>query len=816
MEEEKYSLLDDDHDDLPIKTGGGGDGVISISPHAVTDLYPARKPTIATPQPSRESVLRRLSEALLGKTLTKVRKVLAIAFGCGLWPFSYTTSSSFFSFSPTSQIDLSQRGLLPSDARLVKMALLQNQHLSVLQLGYNMLGDVGTAVLAPAIGQLESLDLGFNSIGDLGCVAIAEARPLRLQNLYLAGNKIGQEGATALAHQMILGGGGETSRCRLRSLYLTGNHIGSEGVEAIARAVVESEAHRNVGTMQELYLGAGMVGCMAVAPLLQGSSRMKILSLPNCEIKDDSLGLLCNSLESNSFRLPLESLQLSFNRITCTGIESLVHALVSGGTCSLRELLLDNNEIADHGIRHMSNNLIPYAVLLDTLDVGFNRIETSGIKLLTKTLREHGVVKKLSISGNAIDTVPAAKAISFYLACSPLVESIALDRCFSSIDMKRHIAAGVVSNPGTALKYFSGFDLAQIVTTLGFPRDMNPWSNRQVLDFIHIMWNNQCSVSGEELTHGLVEEEKLDPIHCLPTARPRTAPIEATAVIEAAKKTFSTIAANGLDVFTNQSVRSTDGSPIVSYTCMIECKGDSVGDSPSSSPSISSSLSKPPNKVASFVAPPAEECVPSEEESCRRRRWLKGWLGDNAKLLEKLGEQKFNANELWRLHQHYFTPVVNVSGGETPINAGALSSTNVAGDSTDSVTVAAAGSQPVMTTSKSKPTGAIPSQAQGSSLPMLKRKVSYSCLAAVAANPHVAARPSLEIPTMPTKRARRNRTRISFMPRIQAKLNSYLDVSHEKALILMRQLQYCEQTWGVTHLSGPLAHDAETILLELL
>ena len=78
------------------------------------------------------------------------------------------------------------------------------------------------------------------------------------------------------------------------------------------------------------------------------------------------------------------------------------------------------------------------------------------------------------------------------------------------------------------------------------------------------------------------------------------------------------------------------------------------------------------------------------------------------------------------------------------------------------------------------------------------------------------------------KKARRNRTRISFLPRIKAKLDSYLDVCHEKALITMRQLYYVEQAilsgrvnpleegTPTTHLSGALATDAETVVVDMM
>ena len=82
-----------------------------------------------------------------------------------------------------------------------------------------------------------------------------------------------------------------------------------------------------------------------------------------------------------------------------------------------------------------------------------------------------------------------------------------------------------------------------------------------------------------------------------------------------------------------------------------------------------------------------------------------------------------------------------------------------------------------------------------------------------------------------TKRARRNRSRISFLPRIKKKLDSSLDFCHEKALTTMRQLYYVEQailngevnpilpsleTQPQIHLCGDLADDAETIIVDML
>ena len=459
--------------------------------------------TGSLPPPTRETVLQRLSEALLRRSLAK--------------------------------IDLSQKGLSPQDARLVKMALLQNRQLRVLKLGYNQLGDAGMKLLVTGIAQhtqLQSLDLGFNNIGDEGCQALAQAldttRPQmqpqhmqqiqedtqqpqpqpqhhqyyashsvsQLQTLYLAGNCIGQDGAMAIA-DVIRRGGCNT----LQRLYLTGNTLGPEGVQAITEAILEEATiHRpehaasmTIGTsltnatnantnpstyshghgMQELFLGGtglGPTGCQAVARLLASSDcRLKVISLPNCDIGDEEITRqdygLAACIKSNRDHLPLTSLQLSFNRITHTGLEALMNAL--WGSKTLKELRLDNNEIGDRGAQQLAA-ILPYLKTLETLDVGFNNInnKAQGMKILMKAVAEAHRLVTLSISGNPMQDVTSAKAVAYALAYNQSLQSLLLVHCHLTTEAQRHIAAGAVSNSRTSLRELSGFSIGRTYTRI--------------------------------------------------------------------------------------------------------------------------------------------------------------------------------------------------------------------------------------------------------------------------------------------------------------------------------------------------------------
>jgi Ran GTPase-activating protein (RanGAP) involved in mRNA processing and transport len=402
------------------------------------------------------------------------------------------------SLSSYLQIDLSQRGLRPSDARLVKMALTQNANLSVLKLGYNNLGDEGVTTLAAGIAlhkSLVSLDLGFNNFGDEGCKSLALAMQQACQanhggtirTLYLAGNLIGEDGAIALADCIRQGS------C-LRKLYLTGNRLGTDGVKAITEAILEDELRRADSTsmdekymvdaenpandendenndkpptdkssflgMQELFFGGtgmGGSGVSSVARLLEKSSCLRVISLPNCNIGDEEVSMLASGIRPNRGKLPLETIQLSFNNMTYKGLEALINAV--WGSSTLRELRLDNNEIGDQGA-HQVAAILPVIKTLEVLDVGFNSIKVAGLNTLMKAVAETQNLKSLSVSGNAID-VAAAKAVAYALAYNRSLQSLYLVHCTIGHEGQRHISAGAVSNCNTALRKLTGFDLGR-------------------------------------------------------------------------------------------------------------------------------------------------------------------------------------------------------------------------------------------------------------------------------------------------------------------------------------------------------------------
>lgn len=739
----------------------------------------------------------------------------------------------------------------------MKMALLQNAHVLVLKLGYNHLGDRGATILADGIAKhpaLESLDLGFNDIGDEGCQALASAIGPNMHTLYLAGNLIGQDGAFALADLLRRTGA-------LKKIYVTGNRLTGEGVASITDAMLDNEsdschpgeekkitspaeeratsnnANGSVRGTEELFIGAtdmGKTGCHAVGRLLANSSYLRVLSLTGCNFGDSSIASLASSIKSNRNNFLLETLQLSFNRVGCKGMEQLSNAI--WGLHSLRELRLDNNRIGEHGAQHLAG-VLPTLQSLETLDIGFNTIKTRGIMLLMKSVADSAVMKNLSISGNKVDA-NASKALTYALAYSPSLVSLSVERCDIRSDCQRQIVTGIFSNSRTAMRSIAGFAVGPVITSLGFPAPIEHWSNEQVFNFIQLIWSNQ---SDEE------EEKTTDPLHFLDSdACNKPTPLEASIVVELAKKTFASLVEEGVDVFSKPAPLKQTNSPLVGDTIMLE--------------SVDLLLHEIPGKNKSFVAAPEASNSKQLPPDPARKKRIVEWLCQNMPHLHKVSQQPFSSSELARLHQYYFAPVVNESGGGAPpptpeeMAGAATISMSVPGMKTaENMEAFSSNSYNHLTVcDKDSPQNGITSMPT-----LMKRKVSYRTLgdAALASAPRLESEGSITsnsivgngwksnantamsiekgpiMQSLPpkSKRARRNRSRISFLPRIKGKLDAYLDLNHEKALKTMRQLYFVEQAILMgqvnpidptktvrTHLCGDIATDAETIIVDMI
>lgn len=225
-----------------------------------------------------------------------------------------------------------------------KTEALHSCPLLSLDVSANCIGDIGAQAFLrrglTANTVLQSLCLGRNRISDVSADAIGSTLQLgsiALQELNLAANRLSDATCLALAHAL------GSNKC-LQKLDLSHNRVGDEGAAALAG--VNS-------TLTELLLASNLVtdeGCTALAQSLGKPTRelahgapicaLRVLDLSDCKILNPGALALAAGLRSNS---SLEVLRLRSNQISSMGCEAFADVLRQNAT--LVELDLDLNQI---------------------------------------------------------------------------------------------------------------------------------------------------------------------------------------------------------------------------------------------------------------------------------------------------------------------------------------------------------------------------------------------------------------------------------------------------------------------------------------
>lgn len=581
-----------------------------------------------------------------------------------------------------SVINLARRGLGVNDVALIEQVILGNPKLSVLKLGYNDLGDLGAHCLANALcveqdGHLSHralgvLDLCFNGIGDDGCGGLAMkaiAGNYHLRTLFLSGNNIGEKGALSIAGALVHG-------CYLSRLHLTANKIGPEGTKALATAVAEIDArvqmqeaavsnmaaamggaisqHPLPKRMEHLFLGSTAMettGFYAMPSMLLSNTSLRVLCLTDNNIEDKDMSLLAQALTQNK-NVPLESIMLSHNQITCAGVESLMNSI--WGSPTLSEIKIDNNKVQDRGAQLCA--VVLTSVKLRKLDVGFNSITTVGVRALMKSLSEDTNMQSLGICGIPVD-LNAAKAVSFALAYNTALQTVNMDNCQVGYSAQRHITAGIVSNQRAPLQLLTGFPMGPIAVTLGMPALPEEWSNEKVLAFVRMMWRNwgkkRGPANGEEEVKG---------------------PAPPAAVAAAAKIALASLGSNPVSelyveprkVETYNDEEVMESSPLIpANAALIERTFSGRWQVPPVSNAEggdqngfieawteSSAFGRPTTVNYQVSGSYHEAPLDNPEKRNRNLRWLR----THFRPLIDVGQLPFNNADMWQLHQYYFSP----------------------------------------------------------------------------------------------------------------------------------------------------------------
>jgi Ran GTPase-activating protein (RanGAP) involved in mRNA processing and transport len=722
--------------------------------------------------------------------------------------------------------------------------------------------------------NLTVLDLGFNSVGDAGCTALSlhmVAGNHTLRNLFLSGNHIERKGAMALASAILHG-------CSLSRLNLSANNLGADGINVIAQSIREAESRvqqllqRQGGiklgynikpvTIEELNVdNVSMLskGFEALSLMVLTNFNLKNISLANNDLHDSDLALLSQSLTQNK-EIPIKSLVLSFNKITCVGVECLMNAV--WGSQTLKEIKLDNNKMQDRGAQLCS--VVLGSIRLEVLDVSCNRISTVGVKAIMKSLSDNDSLKRLALCGIPMDQ-NASKAVSYALAYNQSLQRLNIDSCSVGYSGQRHIVAGIVSNQYTRLQVLTGFPLARkfiyistffdysdnilffnylnshlfpspnlllflfptaIIMTLGLPQLPEDWGNDRVLSFVRFMWSHW------KLTKTVEPSKEVDKAKDLSRG-----PAPPSMVASSAKRAFGSLSKSeeARIAFQNELQNQIDDNPIIAPDTSILVRSQSGNNL-----QVPTWEEQQLKEVAATAEADyeqlerAESWTSSEMESIdrssytgssvslynqnttaidfeRRNRNL-SWLRSHLQTLTEVGNLAFDDADLWQLHQYYMSPAYNADDEAEDH----IEEETEEDEQTDSM--------------KAPPPTPAPSESEK---PSIGRAISFRTLGKAIEDAAVQVkrpnkRSSFEEELKPdkergVKRAKNSTPRIAYYPRVKEQLEAKPSAP---TLALLRQLKYIESVM----LEGkniytlidqeddnfPNTTDVEMVLLDLL
>mmetsp|Transcript_7758 Transcript_7758/g.11713 ORF Transcript_7758/g.11713 Transcript_7758/m.11713 type:complete len:689 (-) Transcript_7758:126-2192(-) len=379
-----------------------------------------------------------------------------------------------------SEIDLSLKRITSHEATLLCEVLKSVKSVRVLKLCYNELGDVGCEALASAINlhsSLTTLDLGFNNIGDDGAKSLAKG--LHMNDALETLYLSGNNiGKSGMKALSEALKYPHSSQSGLRTLHLTGNRIGPEGSVFLASALKVNK------TLSRLYVGGGEIhaqGACEIGSVLSSNLSLRHLHLSANKIGDQGLIGLSQGLQENR---KINTLELGFNYLSPVGIEYLKNSL--WGYSDLRHLLLDNNNIGCIGAKSIAS-ILP-TLSLRALNLSFNGINSPGIQEIMAAVLQCPNLTQLALSGNNVDT-DAAQAIGNTVA-NPNCGLVSLSLEHTGIGQvgQKRIASGFLRNQKLKCKHFIGFNLGIVLVSLGMSQQLCSLTNELALDHIRSSW----------------------------------------------------------------------------------------------------------------------------------------------------------------------------------------------------------------------------------------------------------------------------------------------------------------------------------------
>ena len=306
------------------------------------------------------------------------------------------------------RLDLDYKSL--TTAEHLSPLLRQHTTLRDLRLGRNQLGHYGIIGLCEGLQyspSLTSLDLSANGITAQAAAALASALPASLQHLDLSENAMSSDVGAVFFNSLAAVQSASLTSLTLRDCELD-TVAGQSLAAALASPGLAALTRLDLTNNTQAHTAAGCC-----------SANLQWLSLSNNQLDAEAASALAQTISASN---TLRFLDVSNNNIEPIGVDALLLL-----TC-LHELRVFNNKLGNDGAAAVQTALLKCkeCCSLQTLDVGANGINGTGIAVILSAVQQCSSITVLELGGNTIDDTAEA-AIKYSQQNYPQ-----LDVCFKA------------------------------------------------------------------------------------------------------------------------------------------------------------------------------------------------------------------------------------------------------------------------------------------------------------------------------------------------------------------------------------------------